>query len=99
MTRQLFVAIRTHGPAWLESKPLESQPAWTLHASFMDALVEEGFIVLGGPLQGTADALLVIRATTADEVRSRLGQDPWIVQGVLRDTRIAPWTLRLGALE
>ena len=97
--RQLFAVIRTRGPAWQESRPLDGQADWASHASFMNALAKEGFVVLGGPLDGTSDVLLVVRATTPDEVRSRLAEDPWAIKDLLRITRVAPWTLRLGSLE
>jgi hypothetical protein len=53
-------------------------------------------VILGGPLEGTADVLPVVRATTSDEVRSRLAEDPWAGKDLLRITLVAPWTLRLG---
>jgi uncharacterized protein YciI len=96
---QLFVVVRTRGPAWQESRPLESQSDWASHAVFMNSLVKDGVVILGGPLEGTADVLIVMRAETTDDVRSRLGDDPWELQHLLRTTRIAPWTLRLGSLE
>jgi hypothetical protein len=65
----------------------------------MNALEADGFVVIGGPLEGTADVLLVIRANTENEIRSRLAQDPWSTQDLLRVSRVAPWTLRLGSLE
>jgi len=97
--QKLLVVIRTRGPAWQDSLPLESQADWALHASFMNALAKEGLVILGGPLEGTSDVLLVVRATSPDEVRSRLAEDPWAGNGLLRIARIAPWTLRLGSLE
>jgi hypothetical protein len=96
---RLFVVIRTRGPAFQESRPLEGQADWTGHASFMNALASEGFVVLGGPLEGTSDVLLVIRAGTPEEIRARLAADPWAAGDLLRIARIAPWTLRLGSLE
>jgi uncharacterized protein YciI len=96
---QLFMVIRTRGPAWQDSRPMESQADWAPHASFMNSLTKEGFVVLGGPLEGTSDVLLVMRAKTSDEVRSRLEEDPWAANDLLRITRVAPWTLRLGSLE
>jgi uncharacterized protein len=97
--QQLFAVIRTRGPAWQDARPMESQADWAGHASFMTALLREKFVVLGGPLGGTSDVLLVMRATSADEIRARLAEDPWARQDLLRVTRVAPWTLRLGALE
>jgi len=96
--RQLFAVIRTRGPAWQESRPLESQADWASHASFMNALAREGLVILGGPLEDTPDVLLVMRAETPDEIRSCLDDDPWSSKDLLRISRIAPWTLRLGSL-
>lgn len=96
--QQLFVVVRERGPAWQDSRSMESQADWAAHASFMNALAKEGFVILGGPLEGTSDVLLVIRAKTPDEVRSQLAEDPWAVKDLLRITRVAPWTLRLGSL-
>ena len=64
----------------------------------MNALAKEGFVVLGGPLEGTSDVLLIIRAGSPDEIRSRLAQDPWAIGDLLRIARITPWVLRLGSL-
>jgi uncharacterized protein YciI len=56
-------------------------------------------VILGGPLEGTADVLLVMRAASAEDARGRLAADPWTVQDLLRVSRISPWTLRLGSLD
>ena len=57
-----------------------------------------GFVLLGGPLAGTADALLIIRAASAEEIHARLAADPWTETDLLRTTSISPWILRLGSL-
>lgn len=95
---QLFAVIRTRGPAFESCRPLEAQADWKAHAAFMNGLVRDGSVILGGPLEGTDDVLLVMRAATADDARSRLAADPWTVQDLLRVSRISPWTLRLGSL-
>src|SRR5205814_9333815 len=73
--RQLFAVIRTRGPAWQHGRPLEQQEKWTEHAAFMDALVDDGFVLLGGPLEGTSDVLLIIRAESPGEIENRLAAD------------------------
>jgi uncharacterized protein YciI len=93
--KRLFAVVRTHAPAWDEKRPLEEQPGWPAHAEFMNALAAEGFAIVGGPLEGSADALLVFRAHNEDEVRTRLKADPW-GDDMLKLTRIDPWQLRLG---
>jgi hypothetical protein len=64
----------------------------------MDALEAEGVVVLGGPLEGTPDVLLIMRARDAEEIRERLCADPWHREDLLRIGQVAPWTLRLGSL-
>ena len=95
---KVYAVIRSRGSAWQASLPLEKQADWNAHASFMDALVSAGFVLLGGPLEGTSDVLLIIRAKDQDEIERRLAEDPWASQGLLRLAQISPWTLRLGFL-
>ena len=94
----LFAVIRTRGPAWQASQPLEDQVDWPSHASFMNGLAGEGVVLLGGPLEGTRDVLLVMKAESPSEIRAQLADDPWSASGLLRITQISPWTLRLGTL-
>lgn len=96
---KLFAVILTHGAAWCQGVPLEGQVNWNAHADFMDALTEEGFVALGGPLEATEDALLIVRAKSPTEIADRLAPDPWHQQDLLRISRIAPWTIRLGSIE
>ena len=41
---------------------LEEQSGWLEHAAFMDGLVDDGFVVLGGPLAGELRVILVVDA-------------------------------------
>jgi uncharacterized protein YciI len=64
----------------------------------MDALVEDGFVVRGGPI-GELDgdhALLVLDAHDEDEVRAQLANDPW-ANGVLSIRSVRSWTIWLRA--
>jgi hypothetical protein len=96
---KLFAVILTHGAGWRRGVALEGQADWTAHAAFMDALVEDGFVALGGPLETTEDVLLIVRAATPVQIAERLGEDPWHRSDLLRISRIAPWTIRLGVLS
>jgi len=72
---QLFAVILSHGNAWQASRSLEEQEDWEAHRSFMNALEKEGFVVLGGPLEGTHDVLLIFRADDPGrDFRSALGR-------------------------
>jgi uncharacterized protein YciI len=98
MTRP-FVVVRTHGPRFDESRPLEEQADWTAHAKFMDALAGKGFVAIGGPLEGTPDTLLVIMANDRSEIEQRLSADPWTRDGLLVIKECRPWQIRLGSLR
>ena len=94
----LFAVFRTRGAAWKQGVPLEGQEDWAGHAAFMDGLYAEGFALLVGPLEGSSDALIIIRANSPEDIEDRLLADPWSELGLLVTSRISPWTLRLGSV-
>jgi len=96
---RVFVAVRSRGPAWDDSKTLEEQAGWAEHAAFMDSLFDQRFVALVGPLEGTRDALIVLRASSPAAVVERLASDPWTTSGHLVTKQISPWQLRLGSLR
>src|SRR5262249_26422596 len=59
-------------PAWNHSLSMEQQDDWPAHAKFMTAVHAEGLVLLGGPLEGTSDVLLIFRASDANEIHARL---------------------------
>src|SRR5262245_58409751 len=67
-----LVTIHRSGPEFDHSKPLEEQSGWEDHAQFMDALVEEGFIVLGGPLGDEVRVMHAVDADSEDAIRAKL---------------------------
>lgn len=90
---QIFAVTRTRGPAFNPSLSLEEQVDWTAHATFVNALHAEGFVLLAGPLEGTLDVLLIICAKDADEIQARLSADPWTSKDLLRIKQVVPWTV------
>lgn len=60
-----FAVMRSRGPAWNHSLPLDEQADWPRHADFMNALHAEGFVLLGEPLDGTSDVLLLAKSMLA----------------------------------
>jgi uncharacterized protein YciI len=89
-----LVVLRRSGPEWDPSRPLEEQSDWAAHASFMDGLVDAGFIVLGGPLADEVRTVHAVEAESEDAVRATLARDPWSETHLRVDT-IDPWTIRL----
>jgi hypothetical protein len=91
-----YLVTQEHGPGWDRSRSLREQDGWDRHATFMDQLVDEGFVLLGGPVGD--GALLVIAAETEDAVRERLARDPWKPSGHLRTAAVERWQVLLGEL-
>ncbi|HET9014562.1 MAG TPA: YciI family protein [Thermomicrobiaceae bacterium] len=89
-----LVFQRRSGPAYVASRPMEGQSGWEAHAAYMDGLVEDGVVVLGGPLADEHRVVLVIEAESADAVRAALARDPWAETHLSLDA-IEPWTIRL----
>jgi hypothetical protein len=93
-----YVVLRRSGPEWDRSRPMEEQSGWPAHASFMDGLVDVGFVVLGGPLADELRVVLAVEAESEDAVRATLARDPWSGTHLLIDA-IDPWTIRLDGLR
>ena len=89
-----LVELQRSGPQWDTSLPLEQQSGWAAHATFMDGLVDAGFIVMGGPLADEFRIIHAIEADSAEAVAATLAGDPWS-ESHLRLKSITPWTIRL----
>ena len=90
------VAVRlVHGPNWDAGRPIRGQDGWGDHAAFMDGLVDDGFVILGGPVGDGTQTLHAVEAADEDEIRTRLALDPWASAGLLRVGPIEPWAFWL----
>ena len=89
-----LVVLRRSGPEWQAGKPMEEQSGWEEHAAFMDGLVDDGFIVLGGPLGDEVRTAHAVEARSEDEICATLARDPWSETHLVIDS-IDPWTIRL----
>jgi uncharacterized protein YciI len=90
-----FAVRLVHGPGWDPGRPIREQDGWDEHAAFMDGLVEDGFIILGGPVGDGEQTLHAVEAADEGEIRTRLALDPWASAGLLRVGPVEPWALWL----
>src|SRR5215204_1029664 len=88
-----FIVMSAAGLNRDHAKGTRDQPYWNQHAAFIDNLVEEGFIMLGGPLPDEGGAVLIVRASSGAEVRDRLRPDPWYVHGILIPQSVRCWDI------
>ena len=91
-----FVVIQEQGPAWDATKEFPwQQKGWNEHSKFMRTLVNERFIILGGPLKKWPPIrdLLIVDATDEASVRSRLAEEPYMSSGILKIVELYPWEI------
>ena len=95
--KNTFVAISAVGPNRDRSKGTREQPFWDEHVAFIDQLVDDGFILMGGPLldrEGLPQgALLIVNAQDENEVAKKLKDDPWFERGILKLESIKRWEI------
>ena len=91
--KNLFVAISAAGPNRDFSKGTREQPFWDEHAKFIDQLVEDDFILMGGPLVDEGGSLLIFNADDENEVRRKLKNDPWTEHGILKLETVKRWEI------
>ncbi len=92
-----IVRLQRGGP-WDWSRGLRDQAGFREHASFLDGLVSAGILLLGGPLEGDREVVLVIDAESAAEVRQALSLDPWAKNLMLQVVSVERWTILLDGV-
>jgi len=95
--KNTFLAISSAGPNRDPSKGTREQPFWDEHVVFIDRLVDESFILMGGPLVGRdglpQGALLIVNAQDENEVTEKLKNDPWFIRGILKLESVKRWEI------
>lgn len=92
--RYLAVTME-RGPAWDATREIREQEAWEEHAAFMDELVDDGYVILGGPFGDGRQVLLIVDAETEADVHERFAADPWAGMEMLTVGSIEPWQIWL----
>jgi uncharacterized protein YciI len=91
--KKTFLAISSAGPNRDFSKGTRQQPLWDKHAAFIDRLVDDGSILMGGPLVDEGGSLLIFNAEDENEVREKLKNDPWAEHGILKLESVKRWEI------
>jgi hypothetical protein len=93
-----LVTEHRDGPAWDPALTLREQSDFAEHAAFMDALVADGVVMLGGPLADEYRVVLVVNAESEQAVRERFQHDPWMGSH-LSIAGIERWTILLDGSQ
>jgi uncharacterized protein YciI len=89
------VTLRQCGPEFDPALPLEQQSGWKEHAAYMNSLVENGHIVLGGPLPNGRVAH-AMEAESEEDLRAIWARDPWFGSHLVLES-VEPWEIRLDS--
>ena len=95
-----YTVLRERGENWDARLPMRQQEQWEEHAAFMDALADDGFVILGGPLGGGEEKFLLIMAADSEQaITVRLSDDPWTAMRLLRTAAVEHWEILLSARQ
>ncbi len=88
----LFVIIGRDGPDGAERRKRCREQ----HLAQLEALNREGRIAYAGPIRNEADdgsigSVIVMRATSLQEARSVVDQDPYVIGGVFQSITVNPF--------
>ncbi len=68
------------------------------HRAFNGDLAEQGRLIAAGPYVGTHDALIVVRAQTAQDALALLEEDPFHRAGFIAERVVRQWNPVIGVL-
>jgi uncharacterized protein YciI len=86
------------GPTWT-SGSVREQPDWDAHAEFVDALIERGTFVMGGPFSDNSGSMSLLEGVDAEEARRILEDDPFMKNGVFVLEEIREWNVFVDELS
>jgi uncharacterized protein len=91
------VVVWRAGPTWA-SGGVREQPDWDAHAEFVDALIESGTFVMGGPFADNSGSMSLLDGVTADEARRIIAGDPFVANGVFVLDEVREWDVFVDEL-
>lgn len=89
-----FIVIHSPGPAWVASKSMFEQPGLGAHIAHYRQWLQEGKLVLGGPMMtGAGGGMMIPEAGIGeDEVKRHAAADPAVQSGLLT-FEVRPWLI------
>jgi hypothetical protein len=85
-----FAMRLVHRPGWDPSPQIQDQDGWVEHAAFMDGLVDDGFIIPGGPVGDGEQTLHAAGAADKNEIRRTWAAIPGLQRDCSGSERYSP---------
>jgi uncharacterized protein YciI len=86
------------GPTWT-SGGIREQPDWDAHADYIDALIEQGTFVMGGPFADNSGSLSLLEGVDEEEARQVIAEDPFVANGVFVLEDVREWDVFVDELS
>jgi uncharacterized protein YciI len=86
------------GPTWT-SGGVREQPGWDAHADYIDALIEQGSFVMGGPFTDNSGSLSLLEGVDVEEARRIVAEDPFVANGVFELEDLREWDVFVDELS
>lgn len=67
------------------------------HLAWLQSLLDDGTLVLAGPVGDGSGAMMVLHVTSEQEARQVVARDPYTVAGVGVDHVLRPWHVAIPA--
>ena len=67
------------------------------HLTYLQSLLEEGTVVLAGPVGDGSGAMMVLQVGSEQEARRVIAGDPYTIAGVGADHVLRPWNVVIPA--
>ena len=67
------------------------------HLAYLQSLLEQGTVILAGPVGDGSGAMMVLQAGSEEEARRVISGDPYTAAGVGADHVLRPWNVVVPA--
>lgn len=91
------------GPKFDPKVPPQSQPGFEDHFKSVQALAEDGSLLVGGPLFESGDSekiiggVMILKAKDEKSIREKFANDPFFAGGVMKIGSVRPMMVGVGA--
>lgn len=91
--KRTFLVRLTAGPNHNRTRSVDEDSLAREHAAFIQGLIAEGFLIVGGAVDDGGNGVMIVRAETGASVRHRLERGPLQQRGILRLESVARWEI------
>ena len=97
--RPIFcVLFHSPGPNWKEGIPFQEQPGVMDHVMYMKKQLDDGVLLMGGPLLDNSGGMMVCRSADPEAARKMAEADPAVVAGLLK-VEVKQWMIPMTSVD